>query len=81
MSHRSDDTNVQAAALERELEVQAEAAKQAIGEYKKAILHRTGVHRLERQRAVELAVAQYMRLRKQLDEIRTRKKASADTAS
>jgi len=71
MDLRSDDLTE--LALEREVEVQAEAAKRAIGEYKKTILQRTipaASQQIERQREVELTVARYIRLRKRLDELR-----------
>lgn len=74
MDLRSDDLTELAMALEREVEVQAEAAKRAIGEYKKTILQQTiptGTQQIERQREVELAVAHYIRLRKRLDELRS----------
>lgn len=60
-------------ALERQVEVQGEAAKRAIREYKKTILHGAatgGVRQTETRRKVEQAVNQYMQLRRRLDELR-----------
>ena len=68
-----DNANERAAALERQLELHAEAAKRAIRDYKKTILHEPvsgGVRRIEGQREVERAVCRYMQLRKKLDELR-----------
>ncbi|HSB12611.1 MAG TPA: hypothetical protein VLM38_24185 [Blastocatellia bacterium] len=83
MDLRSDDPSEQALALERQVEAQAEAAKRAIGEYKKTILRRAipaGVQQVERQREVELAVTQYIRLRKRLDELRAQNKTTISDA-
>lgn len=72
--HRDpDNVSDLADALERQIAVQAEAAKRAISEYKKTILHETasgGVRQAETQREVEHAVNQYMQLRRRLDELR-----------
>ena len=73
MHLHSDNASELAEALERQIEVYAEAAKRAIGEYKKTILHEpafSGVRRIEGQREVERAVSLYMQLRKRLDELR-----------
>ena len=59
-------------ALERQVEMQAEAAKRAIHEYKKSLLKATGVSnakRIERQREVETVMSNYLQLRKRLDEL------------
>jgi len=69
MEHVSD----LASALERQLEMQAEAAKLAIREYKKSILEESAgsdLRRIERQRLVEHVVGEYIQLRKRLDEVR-----------
>lgn len=62
-----------ARALERQVELQAEAAKRAIREYKKSILEEPtggGNRRIERQRKVEHVVEEYIQLRRRLDEVR-----------
>lgn len=62
-----------ARALERQVEIQAEAAKQAIREYKKSILEEQAggtIRLVERQRQVECVVGEYIQLRKRLDEVR-----------
>lgn len=62
-----------ARALERQVEMQAEAAKEAIREYKKSILEEPaggGIRRIERQHQVEHIVGEYIQLRKRLDEVR-----------
>lgn len=62
-----------ARALERQVEIQAEAAKQAIREYKKSILEEPAggtIRRVEGQRQVERVVGEYIQLRKRLDEVR-----------
>ena len=59
-------------ALERQVEVQAEAAKRAIREYNKSLLDATGASdpkRIERQREVEIVMRNYLQLRKRLDEL------------
>ena len=69
MEHVSDLSQ----ALERQVEKQAEAAKQAIHEYKKLMLEEAaggGIRRIERQRQVEHVVGEYIQLRKRLDEVR-----------
>jgi len=74
-----DNLTSLADALERRLEAQAEAAKQAIREYKKTILQETAsgaVRRMETQREVEHAVSEYMRLRRRLDELRAQTNAT-----
>ena len=60
-------------ALERELEVQAEAAKQAIREYKRTISGEpvSAARHLEQQRDVSRAVGRYIQLRRKLDELQT----------
>ena len=66
-------------ALERQMEIHAEAAKRAIREYKKIILHETGsggVRQTETRREVEQAVNQYMQLCRKLDELRTQMNSS-----
>jgi len=66
------DTNELTRALERQVEIQAEAAKRAIREYKKSLLDASGVvggQRIERQREVEEVVRNYLQLRKRLDEL------------
>jgi len=75
--HR-DNVSELADALERQIEVQAEAAKRAIREYKKTILHETSSGRLrqtETKRDVEHAVNLYMQLRRRLDELRAQMSA------
>ena len=70
-----DDVSELVRALEQRVEFQESAAKRAIREYKKSILGKTGsggIRRLERQRDVEYAVSRYMRLCRQLDELRGR---------
>jgi hypothetical protein len=59
-------------ALERQVEMQAEAAKRAIREYKKSLLDASGAgggQRTERQRELEEVVRNYVLLRKKLDEL------------
>lgn len=70
LEHMSD----LARALERRVEIQAEAAKQAIREYKKSILEAPAGDpiRRESQRQVERVVGEYIQLRKCLDEARAR---------
>ncbi len=66
------DTNELTRALERQVEIQAEAAKRAIREYKKSLLDASGAgggQRIERQREVEEVVRNYLQLRKKLDEL------------
>jgi len=66
------DTNELTRALERQVEIQAEAAKRAIREYKKSLLDASGGvggQRIERQREVEEVVRNYLQLRKRLDEL------------
>jgi len=67
----SPETEDSADTLERKVEVQAEAAKQAIERYRRSILRpidrETSV---ERKRDVEAEVAEYIKLRKRLDELR-----------
>jgi hypothetical protein len=61
-----------ARALERQVEVQGEAAKRAIREYKKAILEEPaagGIRRIESQRQVQHVVGEYVQLRRRLDEL------------
>jgi len=75
--HRENVSEL-AGALERQIEAQGEAAKLAIREYKKAILHETASGR-DRQavtkRDVEHAVHEYMELRRRLDELRAQMNA------
>jgi hypothetical protein len=69
LEHMSDLARV----LERRVEIQAEAAKQAIREYKKSILEAPAgdpIRRSESQRQVECVVGEYIQLRKRLDEAR-----------
>jgi hypothetical protein len=58
-------------ALEREVEAQAEAAKQAIRDYKRAISREpvSAALHLEQQRDVSRAVSRYIQLRRRLDEL------------
>lgn len=74
-----DNASELAAALERQLELDAEAAKRAIREYKRTILHEpvSGVRRIEGQCEVERAVWRYMQLRKRLDELRAEMSTSS----
>lgn len=68
-----DDGTAQADALERQIEAQGEAAKRAIREYKKAILHETASgsgRQTKTRRDVEVAVNRYMQLCRRLDELR-----------
>jgi hypothetical protein len=68
VEHKDDLTTE----LERQVELQAEAAKRAIREYKKSLLEATGpldARRVERQREVENVVRHYLQLRKKLDEL------------
>jgi hypothetical protein len=61
-----------ARALEHQVEVQAEAAKRAIREYKKSILEEPvggGNRRIESQREVQQLVGKYIQLRRRLDEV------------
>jgi len=58
--------------LKRQVEIQAEAAKRAIREYKKSLLDANGARsgqRIERQREVEEVVRNYLLLRKKLEEL------------
>lgn len=72
-----DNLSELADALERQVEVQAEAAKRAIREYKKTIIHETASGgKADTQRGVEQAVNQYIQLRKSLDELRAQLSAS-----
>lgn len=74
-----DEAGEQEGALERQVEIHAEAAKRAIREYKKTILHETGsggVRQTETRREVEQAVNQYMQLCRKLDELRTQMNSS-----
>jgi hypothetical protein len=67
-----DNASETARALERQLEIDAEAAKRAIRDYKKTILHKAdsrGVKKIEGQREVECAVNRYMQVRKKLEEL------------
>jgi hypothetical protein len=67
LEHMSD----LARALERRVEIHAEAAKQAIREYKKSILEAAAgdpIRCSESQRQVERVVGEYIQLRKRLDE-------------
>ena len=76
MEHVSDLAH----ALERQVEMQAEAAKRAIREYKQSILEESpggGIRRIERQRHVEHVVGEYIQLRKRLDEVRAQMSASS----
>jgi hypothetical protein len=60
-------------ALERQVELQADAAKRAIRDYKKALLEKKDlgtIRQVERQRELERVVSTYMQLRKRLDEVR-----------
>ena len=69
-----------ARALERQVELQAEAAKRAIREYKKSILEEPaggGKRRIERQRKVEHVVEEYIQLRKRLAEVRAEMSTSS----
>ena len=69
-----------ARALERQVEMQAEAAKRAIREYKKSILEEPagcGNRRIERQRKVEHVVEEYIQLRRRLDEVRAEMRQTA----
>jgi hypothetical protein len=69
LQHVSDLTRT----LEREVEMQEEAAKQAIREYKKTILDEPAsgdAGRSAGQREVQDAVTRYMKLLKSLDELR-----------
>jgi hypothetical protein len=80
MHLHSDDASELAEALERQLELHAEAAKRAIREYKKTILREPGSARdrkIEGQREVERAVSRYMQLRKRLDEVRAEMSTSS----
>ena len=67
---RLDDNDL-ADALEREVEAQAEAAKQAIREYKQTICREpvSAAQHLEQQRDVSRAVSRYIQLRRRLDEL------------
>jgi len=72
MSAQREQKNDLTGALERQVEIQAEAAKRAIREYKKSLLEAPGVgdaQRVERQREVEKVVRTYLQLRKRLDEL------------
>ena len=68
-------------ALERQVEMQAQAAKRAIREYKKSLSEGTrgsGTARSERQREVTSIVNTYMQLRKRLDEVRAQEMSRID---
>ena len=70
-AHR-EQTNDLTQALERQVKMQAEAAKRAIREYNQSLLKATGASdakRIERQREVERVMRTYLRLRKRLDEL------------
>jgi hypothetical protein len=72
MSAQTEQANDLTSALERQVEMQAEAAKRAIREYKKSLLEAPVVgdaQRVERQREVEKVVRNYLQLRKRLDEL------------
>ncbi|HKA21519.1 MAG TPA: hypothetical protein VKN18_24795 [Blastocatellia bacterium] len=59
-------------ALERQVEMQAQAAKRAIREYNKSLLETTSASkakRIERQRELEKVMRNYLQLRKRLDEL------------
>jgi hypothetical protein len=69
-----------ARALERQVEIQAEAAKRAIREYKKTILEEptaAGKRRIETQRKVEHVVEEYIQLRRRLDEVHAEMRQTA----
>lgn len=71
----SDNAKETARALERQLEIEAEAAKRAIRDYKKAILQTAdsrGERKIEGQREVERAVNRYMQVRKKLEDFARR---------
>lgn len=72
MRGQREQTNDLTRALERQVEMQAEAAKRAIREYNKSLLEATGAgdpKRIERQREVEIVMRNYLQLRKRLDEL------------
>jgi hypothetical protein len=72
MRGQREQTNDLTRALERQVEMQAEAAKRAIREYNKSLLKATeasDAKRIERQREVERAMRNYLQLRKRLDEL------------
>ena len=76
-SYQPDSGDV-TSALEREVEAQAEAAKQAIREYKRAMCREpvSAAPHLEQQRDVSRAVSRYIQMRRRLDELH----AGASTA-
>ena len=72
MRGQREQTNDLTRALERQVEMQAEAAKRAIREYNKSLLKATGASdakRIERQREVERVMRNYLQSRKRLDEL------------
>lgn len=72
MRGQREQTNDLTRALERQVEMLAEAAKRAIREYNKSLLKATGASdakRIERQREVERVMRNYLQLRKRLDEL------------
>jgi len=72
MRGQREQTNDLTRALERQVEMQAEAAKRAIREYNKSLLKATrasDAKRIERQREVERVMRNYLQLRKRLDEL------------
>ena len=73
MHVQSEQMRDLAAALERQLEMQAQAAKLAIREYKRTILREPGsggAGRSRGQREVQDAITRYVSLLKSLDELR-----------
>lgn len=71
MSFYPVDGETPAGALEREVETQAQAAKDAIREYKRTIFGEavSAAKHLEQQRDVSRAVSRYIQLRRRLNEL------------
>ena len=73
IAHPINDDDV-AGNLKREVEAQAQAAKEAIRQYKQLIFCEqiSAAQHLEQQRDVSQAVSRYIQLRRKLDELNTR---------